>query len=88
MKKIVLFISLIIITFLFEAKIKREGKLFYSHYIFGQTSICNVLTEKDSDVDSSIISNKEKVIYSYNPPKAYLGICIVCIIMFFVVSGK
>ena len=88
MKKVILFFSFIVIVCLFEGRIRQDNTSYYLNYIFGQSSVYSLYAKDDYSSNPSIVSNKEKFLYSYNPPKAYLGICVVSIITFFVISKK
>lgn len=88
MKKIIIFFSLIIAICIFEGKIKQNVTSYYLNFIFGQSSDGNLFERKDGIADLTITSNKTKILHSYNPPKAYLAICVVCSITLFVISQK
>lgn len=83
MKKFVFILSIILAIGFFTFKCKENGSMYYISSLFVQS-----LENKDYNFDHDILSHTAKILYSYNPPKAYLAIFVVSAILFFVIYKK
>lgn len=89
MKKL-LFMSVLIVAFfqfnIFCSNKFNTGIVNYINTYVGGQACSSIKVNKYKSVNAVLVENKCKILYSYNPPKTIMGISIVCIILFFVIS--
>lgn len=87
LKKLLLLFFAIVIVSLFQSNKLCKGKVypFVERYLSGQAYLQTKLNDYNNE-NSILVKNKSKMACSYNPPKMIMGISIVFLIMFFVIS--